>query len=194
MAMIVTRDWLVAHYSLLGLDCVQIGGMLKRDPKTIWSWMKSCGIPTRQRGHNCAQLPKGRPPGFKLTEAHKQRLREARVADGRLPHMKDGRHWLHHDGAVHPNWKGGITPERQEFYASAEWKDACKAVWARADASCERCGTHHSATEARGTFHVHHIASFANHDLRAAVSNLALLCKPCHLFVHSRRNGAREFL
>jgi len=43
-------------------------------------------------------------------------------------------------------------------------------------------------------FHVHHIVSFAVRELRAAVSNLALLCEDCHRFVHSNANTACEFL
>lgn len=31
-------------------------------------------------------------------------------------------------------------------------------------------------------------------ELRAVPSNLALLCRPCHLWVHSRQNVNREFL
>jgi len=108
--------------------------------------------------------------------------------------MKDGKHWLRHDGAVHPNWKGGITPERQAFYATEAWREAVKIVWARARAKCERCGVHHSTMARRGTFHVHHIVGFACAALRAQPENLALLCKPCHLFVHSKKNVHREFI
>lgn len=190
----VGADWLHSHYVLLGMDCVQIGGLLGKDPKTIWTWMRHYGVPTRPRGSNTDHLPKGRPPGFKLSEKHKDALRLARAKDGRLPFLKDGKHWLYHDGAVHPNWKGGCTPERQAFYASQEWREACKEVWHRADARCERCGKHHNTAEARGTFHVHHIVSFMVRETRAVVSNLALLCAPCHRFVHSPKNTRKDFL
>lgn len=194
MAVMVTRDWLFAHYTLLGMDCVQIGGLVKRDPKTVWSWMKAAGVKTRPRGHNVGQLPQGRPSGFTLSDSHKQRLREARAADGRMPHMKDGKHWLHHEGAVHPNWKGGITPDRQALYLTAEWVTAVKIVWARDDAKCQRCGSHHNTAQKRGTFHVHHIVGFKAVALRAEPSNLALLCSTCHRFVHSRKNIDKSFI
>lgn len=188
------KQWLEARYVGEQMDCAQIGRLAERDPKTIWSWLRYYGIPTRPRGSNVGQLPKGRAAGFSLSAEHKQSLRAARLKDGRAPWMKDGKHWLQHEGAVHPNWKGGITPERQAFYACGAWRESVKAVWKRADAKCERCGRHHNTTERRGTFHVHHIVSFAVPALRAEVSNLALLCKPCHLFVHSAKNASGDFI
>jgi hypothetical protein len=191
---LVSKDWMFSHYVLLGMDCVQIGGILKKDAKTIWSLMKFYGIPTRPRRSNSYQLPKGRVPGFSLTEDHKKSLRAARLKDGRLPFIKDGKHWLHHENAIHPNWKGGITPERQAFYLTDEWRLAVKVVWAKANATCERCGSHHNTAETRGTFHIHHIVSFSVVELRANPLNLVLLCRACHLFVHSNANVEKQFI
>jgi hypothetical protein len=118
-----------------------------------------------------------------------------RLKDGRKPYLKNGVHHLKgKPPSEHPNWKGGLTPERQSFYASAEWKESCKAVWHRADARCERCGIHHNEAATRGTFHIHHIITFMVRELRAKVSNLVLLCKKCHKFVHSKQNTYREFI
>lgn len=192
----VTKEWLADQYTTQGRNCVQIGAALSRDPKTIWAWMKHYGIPTRPRGHDVSHLPVGRPPGFKLTEEHKESLRAARLKDGRKPYMMpDGSHAMKgRIGPAHHGWKGGLTPERQSFYSSEEWKSACKAVWARAGAKCERCGTHHNTTQHRGTFHVHHRITFMVRELRADLSNLALLCAPCHRFVHSRKNTDKQFI
>jgi transposase len=93
-------------------------------------------------------------------------------------------------GAEVPNWKGGVTPERQALYSSPEWARAALAVWKRDRATCRRCGI---TTQAGATMNIHHIVSFAVRALRAEVSNLALLCEHCHHFVHSRRNVAGEF-
>lgn len=190
----VTKEWLAEEYVSKGRDCVQIGAELGRDPKTIWAWLRHYDIPTRPRGSNVAQLPRGRKPGFKLTPDQRQVLREARARDGRVPYLKNGKHWLHHEGAKAPNWKGGITPERQAFYATDEWRAAVKAVWARANATCERCEVAFKEVRKRGAFHIHHIVSFANVGMRTEPSNLALLCKPCHLFVHSKLNINGQFL
>lgn len=89
-------------------------------------------------------------------------------------------------GELNKNWRGGITPERQSFYLSQEWKDAVKAVYAR-DRKCVRC----SSTE---NLHVHHIISFAVRKHRTDTNNLVLLCKACHNFVHSNKNINKEYI
>lgn len=96
-------------------------------------------------------------------------------------------------GELNPNWRGGLTPARQAFYASAEWRKACATVWKRDGARCRRCdhGRHDSPDL---PLHVHHVVSFADADLRADTANLVLLCEVCHRFVHSRRNVHRELL
>lgn len=122
-----SKDWLEENYIRNGLDCVQIGHIADRDPKTIWSWLSYYGIPTRPRGHDTSHLPKtGRVPGFHLTEEHKQALRAAREKDGRKPYLlADGTHAMKgRTGEKHHSWRGGLTPERQAFYASVEWAAA----------------------------------------------------------------------
>lgn len=195
----VTREWLVQKYQIELLDCVMIGRLVSRDPKSVWNWLKDFDIPRRPRGSDARQhFIKGEPnlfEGRSHTKETRDRLRKISIAQGRLPYKKEnGPPWKGVTGAKHPNWKGGLTPERQAFYASDEWKVAVKAVWARANAYCERCGKHHNEASSRGTFHVHHIISFMVRELRAEVSNLVLLCSTCHRFVHSRANTDRVFI
>jgi len=195
----VSREWLVEKYIGARLDCVQIAALVSRDHKTVWTWLKHYGIPTRSRGVACTHLfVKGQVTPFtgrKHSEATKAKLRAIAIADGRRPFDPEvGPPFRGKRGAETPNWKGGVSPERQAFYASSEWKAALKIVWARANARCERCRVHHNGTPRRGTFHVHHIVSFAVRNLRAVPSNLALLCASCHRFVHSKRNVVRELL
>lgn len=190
--MIISAEWLKQKYEVEGLDCVQIGRLVSRDPKTVWAWLKKCGIQTRPRGSNWqTNLLNGRQPGFKQSDAQKQKLREARLADGHFPKQSDGRpYWAGKTGEAHPTWRGGVTPERQAFYASLEWKAARQYTYARAKSRCERCGIHSSEAD----MHVHHVMPFFVKSLRAARHNLRLLCVPCHRFVHSGANGEREFL
>lgn len=78
---------------------------------------------------------------------------------------------------------------------SDEWKESVKAVWARSDAKCERCGKDHRTIDRKiESFDIHHIISFQVREYRTIISNLVLLCEPCHYFVHSRKNVNREFL
>lgn len=96
-------------------------------------------------------------------------------------------------GELNPNWAGGITPERQLFYQSAEWKTVCQIIWKRDNATCCRCGLYKEDSKDM-PYHIHHIESFANRELRADADNLVLLCEACHHFVHSKRNIERAFL
>lgn len=74
-----------------------------------------------------------------------------------------------------PNWKGGVTAGRQSFYASAEWRFACAAVWERDKAMCRRC--HMRRNDSPDIpMHIHHIEPFAVVELRADTNNLVLLC------------------
>ena len=192
------REWLFQKYIEEGLDCTQIGRIGKRDPKTIWFWLRYYNIATRPRGVNHTQLPKDGSSwlGRNHKPETRELMRKIALADGRVPFdpavgpPMRGKH-----GPETINWKGGVTPERQAFYASMEWRDACCAVWARANALCERCELDSRTVNLKvEPFHVHHIVSFRVRKLRASVSNLALLCRQCHYFVHSKANSQMEFL
>ncbi|MGB1561603.1 MAG: hypothetical protein ACPHN2_08910 [Sinimarinibacterium flocculans] len=182
------------------MDCVQIGRMFGKDPKTVWYHLRRFGIPTRPRGSDKRQqFPKGHVPwikGRKMPAEFRQKIRATTVARGGVPYLRNGQHWLQGQPPnANGRWLGGVTPERQEFYRSTEWKAACATVWKRADAKCERCGLdHRTINRKQQKFHVHQIVSFAVKELRAEPTNLALLCAPYHRFVHSKANTAREFL
>jgi len=94
-------------------------------------------------------------------------------------------------GELNPMWKGGITPERQAFYQSQEWKTVCSKVWRRDKAICQRCGLE---KETDMPFHIHHIKSFQDKELRAELNNLILLCEACHQWVHSKGNKNNEYI
>ncbi|MDZ4254117.1 MAG: hypothetical protein U1A72_16240, partial [Sulfuritalea sp.] len=130
-------------YVAAGLGCPDIGRLYKRDPKTVFWWLRQACIPTRARGADQRQWLK---PGHHMNLGRKRtadevrNIRAATMRRGGVPYMRGGKHWLRTvPREANPNWKGGITAERQAFYATSEWKAACCAVWARADACCERC-------------------------------------------------------
>ncbi len=95
-------------------------------------------------------------------------------------------------GSAHPNWKGGVTPERQAFYQSEEWAAVAELVWKRDRHRCQRCGVLKSRASQK--FHIHHRVSFAITDFRAAIGHMVLLCDGCHYWVHSRGNVNREWI
>ncbi len=191
----VNEEWLRSAYIDQKMDCTQIGKLVGRDPKSVWNWLKDFGIETRRRGTTGNHVHSIGVPRILSDESRKNmsdRARAARLKDGRLPYMKDGKHWLHHEGARPATWKGGVSPERQAFYSSREWKDAVKSVWLRDGYACVRCES--DLRHKRGECAIHHLESFANRALRGELSNLVLLCRPCHLWVHSKKNINKELL
>jgi hypothetical protein len=196
-----TAEHLAHLYTALELGCPDIGWLYERDAKTVHYWLRQAGIATRARGTNPGpQFKPGQRSAFagrKHSPESIAKVRASTIADGRVPHLRNGQHWL--KGAapeMNPNWKGGATPERQEFYRSPEWKAACRAVWHRADACCDRCGFDYRTVDRKETpkFHVHHVWSFQIRETRSNPALMVLLCRPCHLFVHSNANETREFL
>lgn len=90
-------------------------------------------------------------------------------------------------GEDNPNWKGGITDERQAFYSSHEWKRVARLVRKR-DKVCQKCGKKNCKKD------IHHIVSFLVVEERTNPNNLILLCKKCHCWVHSNQNTNKEFI
>lgn len=184
-----------------GMSAVDIAELVDRDAKSVWNWLKWDGVPTRPRGSDERQhFEKGHTLGVgrKHTDETKEKLRQARVRDGAAClFLPNGDHVLKGKrGKDHPSWKGGNIPLRNAFYASDEWKSACVAAWHNADAKCERCGIDHRTVDRKKhAFHVHHVRSFTTYpEGRADPENLKLLCKPCHLWVHSRKNINDDFI
>jgi len=84
-------------------------------------------------------------------------------------------------GRTNPNWRGGVSPERQRLYASGEWKRVAQLVRKRDGNRCVRCDM------GAPQLHVHHIKSFAEYpDLRLDLENLTSLCPDCHHAEHRK--------
>lgn len=191
----VTKEWLYDKYIVEKMDCVQIGKIVGRDAKSIWTWLKNFGIPTRTRGFEASGTPfkKGHKIrlGITHTEESKEKIRRTREERGIIPVLAGK------SGPETPNWKGGITSARAKFHQSPEWKEVSKIVRKRDGFRCRRCGL--SMVQARKLvpivrFNVHHIISFSVEERRLDVNNLVLICRTCHYFIHSSENTDREFL
>jgi hypothetical protein len=193
----VTEQWLRDHYLDRGMNTTEIAHLVGRNPKSVWNWLIDFRIPTRSRGSEGANnFPKdGRSfKGKRHSQETKNRLREIAIADGRVPYdRKVGSYMKGRKGPDTPNWKGGITPDRQAVYSSPEWSNAVKVVWRRDQATCQKCGLR--KRDSRDTpFDIHHMVGFQRAGLRTEPSNLILLCEPCHYWVHSRKNVNGEFI
>lgn len=101
--------------------------------------------------------------------------------------------YKYNSGENNKYWKGGITPERQKFMLSVEWKEAVKNVWKRDNATCRNCGYDFSK-DRKTEMHIHHIISFKHKEYRSDVNYLILVCKNCHRFIHSNRNGEKKYI
>jgi hypothetical protein len=195
-----SAEWLRQKYETEGLDCVQIAAIFGCDSKTAWQWVKDAGIEKRKRGYghpaNHFQPGHRNSVGRKYSAATIAKVKAATIARGQVPYLKNGIHWLKSPGAVNGRWLGGITPERQTFYRSAEWKEAVKAVWKRDNGICQRCASDYRTIQRSvfSKFQIHHIDGFQIVARRTVLDNLALVCRPCHLWIHSAENTARLFL
>jgi hypothetical protein len=187
-----TKEWLYEQYIVNKLNAVQIANIVDRDPKSVWTWLKDYGIPTRPRGkglpakENSSHLPSWKGKHHK--KSTKELIRKIAIETGRVPYNKEiGPRNRGKYGSEASNWQGGITPERQAIYNSIEWADLVKKVWARDDGYCQLCNIRNTKQK-RYLFHIHHIVPFRVKEKRMRLSNLILLCNDCHMWVHSKEN------
>jgi len=158
------KKWLENEYIVKGRSLNEIGEEFGVSAPAIKFWMKKHNIPRRSVSESRAIK-------------HWGLSGEANGMYGKT-------------GENSSNWKGGRTPERQEFYASKEWRDVSRAVKIRDQLKCVRCGD-----AAKGhKLHIHHIVSFYVRELRADINNLVLLCLVCHKWVHSKANINNDYI
>lgn len=95
-------------------------------------------------------------------------------------------------GEKHPNWKGGISPQRHREYGTKEYKQFVKSVLERDDYTCQWCGAKNGKGE-NIKLHTHHIESYAEYpELRFDVKNGLTLCDECHYeTLRGKRRPAR---
>lgn len=202
----VSKEWLKQKYIHEKLSANEITKLVNRDPKRIWEWLKDFSIDTRPRGHDWENRKgfafwlEGKPSPFKgkkQTLEAKEAMRQRRLLDGHVPYLtKDGKIYMKgRKGALHHNYKGGHTPERQKLQPSDKWKAVVRFVWRRDNAICQKCGLDHRTIKRSDIkFHIHHIYSFSDYELlRTNSDNLVLLCESCHRWVHSKENIEHEF-
>jgi transposase len=217
----VSREWLYQKYVEEGLGTYQIGRIVGRNAKRVYEWLQGYNIPTRERtwGTTAGSLPYHNPQWLRREYVKNKRsassiaeqfgvqpaniyffLRKFGIKRRNTSQVRAIKHWgapgesnpmFGKRGAQTPNWKGGITPDRQAFYQSNEWKNAVRVVWKRDKGICQRCGKRSGSAV---QMHIHHIVSFAIKELRTEPSNLVLLCDPCHHWVHSKKNTIQEFI
>ena len=92
-------------------------------------------------------------------------------------------------GILHPNWKGGKTPENHRLRNTTEYSEWRHEVYKRDYWTCQMC------KEKQKQLVAHHIKSFNEyHDLRYTISNGITLCRACHKRVHSEIGISTRFI
>ena len=82
-------------------------------------------------------------------------------------------------GPNHPNYRGGVTLERDLIRGSIEYKEFQQGVFNHDNWCCKKCNKH------GGILVAHHILNFADHlELRFEVSNGITFCPDCHNLFH----------
>lgn len=159
------RDWLIEEYINKQKSAKEIAVNQRCNEQSIYYFLEKLKIKVRS-----------------ISEARKVKYWGSKGADNPMYNRR---------GKLNHRWKGGVSPERQSFYTSEEWKKACSSVWKRDKALCQKCNV---SRDVDTPFHVHHIISFANKRFRAKEDNMILLCESCHIWVHSNRNKNKEFI
>lgn len=159
------RDWLEQEYTEKQRSAAEIADQFEITENAILFWLNKHDIPRRS-----------------MSEVR-------RIKKWGSPGKSNGMYGRR--GTEHPGWKGGITPERQTFYRTAEWKRASNAVRLRDKNTCQHCGKP-APRGHRG--HIHHIIPFyESPELRADINNLVVLCVKCHNKLHEHRDAEGRF-
>jgi len=205
----VTKEWLVQKYSVELLSTYQIATLVNRNPKQVWHWLKGYNIPLRtvveelEKNAYRKRVSNGEVPPTMLGKHHSDSTKQLLSVQRRgiIPSHICGKNSNLYGkyGSLNPQWKGGVTPEREKFYKTPEWKSARKVVLKRDDFKCVECAVPISSIIVGGVktcnLCIHHIASFAEHkSLRCDPNNLVLLCRKCHYWTHSKKNSNRKYL
>lgn len=217
----VTKEWLHQKYVIEGLSTYQIAKLVDRDPKRVYEWLKDYEISIRARAWDteAQDLPQQNKEWLYTEYVTHQRsaldianelgvtesnvlyfLKKHEIERRVMSEIRAKKKWglkgstngmFGRTGARNPRWLGGISPERQALYSSQEWAKAVQIVWQRDKATCQRCFRKKSDEV---EMNIHHLVGFANKSLRAEPSNLVLLCKDCHHWVHSKQNINKDFI
>jgi 5-methylcytosine-specific restriction endonuclease McrA len=195
------RNWLYQRAVVERLSVPKIARLAGCGTWKVHNRLRRFGIPRNPVGYNLSSAgtdnimaqPGAVNPFAGKCHTDSTRRRLSQKASVPKPHLRGANNGMSgRTGPSNPNWRGGHTPERQLFYESQEWKNVSRLLRKRDKHVCRRCGRQKTG---RKSLHIHHIRSWAEYpDLRTTLSNLVLLCKECHNWVHSNLNTNMEWI
>lgn len=194
--------------------CPVCGGEMSQVAKTCWNCRKHrlkrkcavCGKEFEYKAstnrQTCSKeccyklrgVKSGQTQSKKILKLCKQCGAEFSVSPSKLDHefCSSDCWYKWNSGENNARWQGGITSERAKFDTSPEWGKIRKQVWVRDKATCQVCGKIYSHDQQ--TYECHHIIPFANEETRFDLNNIILVCRECHLWIHSPRNANKEYI
>lgn len=160
------RQWLITEYVVKARSSAEIAAEVGCKQNNIQFWLKKHGIPART-----------------ISQARSVKRWGATGAANPM---------FGKTGNLNPRYVDGSSPERQRLYVQSAGREFLKRVYARDGYRCRRCAAPKAGPR---SLHVHHVKPWAgNPTLRFDDTNAVTLCRPCHSWVHSKRNVAREWL
>jgi hypothetical protein len=192
--------WLRQKYEEEGLSTYAIAALVSRNPTNIHDQLVKFEIPRRPKWSRIAADANASLVAPRRGWKHTEEARQKCIAAATTPHPSmrgAGNPMFGKRGALHPNFKGGNTPERQAIYASAEWAELSRQILARDNYLCHRCGdgNRRKSKATRGNLCLHHMKGWAEYpEGRLCADNIVVLCVACHRWVHSRANVGRLYL
>ena len=196
-------EWLRTKYVDEELTTVEIGRLVHRDMKSVWSQLKKFGIPTRPRGYYLRRGPQSvnymlQPGAIDpfLGRRHSAATRAVLrlKASGPKPWIRGRRNGMfNRRGHLAPAYiDGGGYDRRFASGGIVTWRTVRLRIIHQRGRTCQRCGT-----EANGYREpaLHHLIGWAGHpETRFDPTNIVVLCRACHRWVHSDQNTTGAFL
>jgi hypothetical protein len=123
--------------------------------------------------------------GVKLSESHKRNLSISHIGQ---KSWNKGLKMPEISGKNNPNWKGGISKERQSF-GNKDYVNWRNDIFKKDDYTCCLCGRF------GGNLNAHHIKKWSDFPkLRYDVKNGETLCKECHKIIHLKNPMEKAIL
>jgi len=136
--------------------------------------------------------------GMKFTKEHRENISKCLMGSKRrlgCKHTEETKRKISQSkigncgGEKHPQWKGGISKERDKAKQTQEYKNWRNSVFERDAYTCQRCLDKNGLGKTI-RLEAHHILSYADFpEERLEPSNGATVCFKCHHYIHSNEAG-----